>query len=322
MAGAIRFDMRRAPFSTVTEAEQYATSLEMAAWADDHGFTGVSVAEHHGVDFISAPVTLAAMMLGRTKNVRVSVGALLVPLHDPVRLAEQVATLDVTSGGRFGFIAGLGYRHEEFAMAGADRRQRGELMEEYLRVLLDAWTGEPFEWRGRTITVTPTPVSPPQALIILGGSVRASAARAARLRLSFYSMSKDPALGDVYREECEKVGFRDGFFMYPSGPSFVHVTDDPEKAWAELAPFALYDAQSYVTWQTGDHDNAVAVDAQGIEDLQASGMWAVVTPDECVELARRTGGVPLHPLMGGMPTELGWESLQLYVDEVVPQLAG
>ncbi len=153
------------------------------------------------------------------------------------------------------------------------------------------------------------------------GQFAASAARATRLRLGFFTMSKNPALRDAYQEECARVGYTDGFFMYPSGPSFVHLTEDPEKAWAELGPYALYDMQSYETWQTGDHDNPVAVRADTVEDLQRSGMWAVVTPDECVELARSTGSVPLHPLMGGMPTELGWESLQLYVDKVAPQLS-
>ena len=57
-----------------------------------------------------------------------------------------------------------------------------------------------------------------------------------------------------------------------------------------------------------------------VADLKASGMWEVVTPDQCVELARRYGSVVLHPLMGGMPPELGWESLQLYVDKVLPRL--
>ena len=52
------------------------------------------------------------------------------------------------SGGRIGFVAGLGYRQEEFEMAGVDRRQRGKLLEEYVEVMRKAWTGEPFEWRG------------------------------------------------------------------------------------------------------------------------------------------------------------------------------
>jgi hypothetical protein len=82
----------------------------------------------------------------------------------------------------------------------------------------------------------------------------------------------------------------------------------------------VYDATSYSTWQTGDHDNVAHAADTTAEGLRASGMWQVVTPDECVELARRFGSVPLHPLMGGMPTELGWDSLRLYVDKVLPRL--
>jgi hypothetical protein len=134
-------------------------------------------------------------------------------------------------------------------------------------------------------------------------------------------MSTDPTLGDIYREECEKVGYHEGFFMFPNGPSFVHVAEDPEKAWNAIGDYAVYDASSYRAWQRGArHDNAVSVDASTVDDLRASGMWEIVTPDDCVALARRNGSVVLHPLMGGIPPEVGWESLQLYVDAVMPAL--
>jgi len=317
---AIRFDLRRAPFSQVSEAEQYQQVIEMCRWVDERGFSAVTLSEHHGVDFISAPTVLAGLVLGATRNVRVMVSALLVPLHDPVRLAEQVATLDLASGGRFTFVAGLGYKTEEFEMAGVDRRQRGELTEEYLGLLRTAWRGEPFEWRGRRIVVTPVPTSPPEMLMWAGGSVRASAARAARMRLPFFAMSTDPSLGVAYREECEKVGYDTGFFMFPNGPSFTFVSEDPERTWAEIERYALYDAVSYNGWQSGAHDNAVALDATTVDGLRSSGMWQVVTPDECVDLARRTGSIALHPLMGGIPTEMGWDCLRLYVDDVMPRL--
>jgi len=318
---AIRFDLRRAPFSPVGLPDMHRELLAMSRWADEHGFAAVTISEHHGVDFISAPTALAGAILGATTNAHVMVNALLITLHDPVRLAEQVATLDLVSGGRFTLVAGLGYKTEEFEMAGVDRRRRGAIAEEYVNVLLQAWTGEPFEWQGRQIVVTPTPASPAAAMLWMGGSVRASAARAARLRLPFFTMSVDPAVGEAYAEECEKVGFTEGVFMFPNGPSFVHVAEDPDAAWAALADYAVYDASSYSSWQSSDHDNVVALDATSVEDLKASGMWQVLTPDECIDLARRTGSVALHPLMGGIPFELGWESLQLYADKVMPALA-
>jgi len=317
---AVRFDLRRAPFSPLSEAEQYATCIEMVRWADERGFAAAAISEHHGVDFVSAPTTLAGALLGATRNTEVSVNALLATLHDPVRLAEQVATLDVLSGGRFRFVAGLGYRHEEFAMAGVDRSRRGAVLEEHVNVLRLAWSGEAFEWRGRSIVVRPTPVSRIEDVVWLGGSVRRSAERAARLRLPFFTMSLNPELGQIYQQECEKVGYAEGMFLYPMGPSFVHVAEDPDRAWEAIGPYALYDAVSYREWQTGDHDNPIAVEAVTVDDLRASGLWEVLTPDQCVELAQRVGFVALHPLMGGMPPELGWESMQLYVDRVLPQL--
>ena len=82
----------------------------------------------------------------------------------------------------------------------------------------------------------------------------------------------------------------------------------------------MYAATSYAGWQTGDHDNPVALaNASTADDLLASGMWKVVTPDECVELAKAQGAVALSPLMGGMPAELGWDCLQLFVDKVLPR---
>ena len=88
-----------------------------------------------------------------------------------------------------------------------------------------------------------------------------------------------------------------------------------------IGRYALYDAQSYGSWQTGDHDNAIAIEARTVDDLKRSGLWEVVTPDECVSLALHNGSVAMHPLMGGIPFELGWESLHLYVERVIPALA-
>lgn len=317
---ALRFDLRRAPTSSVTEAEQYRECVEMVRWAEGRGITQVVLSEHHGVDFVSAPTTLAGVLLGATTDTRVLVNALLVTLHDPVRLAEQVATLDVASGGRFTFVAGLGYRHEEFEMAGIDRSRRGVIVEEHVGVLRQAWTGEPFEWRGRRVEVHPALESPVEQVLWMGGSVRRSAERAARLRLPFFTMSTNPAVLEMYAEACAEVGYDTGFAAAPSGPLFVHVSEDPEADWATIGPYAEYDASTYNAWQTDDHDNVAATSATTADALRASGLWRVVTPDECVALIEQHGFVGLHPLMGGMPPALGWRSLELLVDQVLPRI--
>jgi hypothetical protein len=294
----IRFDLRVPSFAKATHAEMYRACLDQSEWADRLGLDIVVLSEHHGVDdgFMSSPVTLAAAIAGRTKNIQINIAAVLVPLHDPVRLAEQLATAALVSGGRIGFVAGLGYRHEEFEMAGVDRKRRGTLLEEAVEVMRRAWTGEPFEWRGRTIRVTPAPPSPP--MILIG----------------------DQRLADLYAAECERVGFRGGFVSMPNGPGFVHVSENPERDWQRIAPHVLYDAQTYASWQTPDQRSQMHVEGHTLDDVKRSGAYTVLTPDDTVKLAEETGRVILHPLMGGMDPALGWESLRLFEEKVLPRI--
>ena len=316
----IRFDLRVPPFATTTHAEMYRTCLDQCEWADTLGFDIAVLSEHHGVEdgFMSSPVTLAAAIAGRTRNIQINIAAVLVPLHDPVSLAEQFAAASLVSGGRIGFVAGLGYRHEEFEMAGVDRKRRGSLLEEYVEVMRQAWTGEPFEWRGRTVRVTPAPASPP--MVLIGGSTEKAAKRAAKLRAGFFPAIGDQRLADIYNEECQRLGFRGGFVSMPNGPGFVHVSEDPERDWQRIAPHVLYDAQTYAAWQTPDQRSQMHVEGNTLDDVKKSGAYAVLTPDDCVRLAQDTGRVILHPLMGGMDPALGWESLRLFEEKVLPRI--
>jgi alkanesulfonate monooxygenase SsuD/methylene tetrahydromethanopterin reductase-like flavin-dependent oxidoreductase (luciferase family) len=316
----IRFDLRVPPFSTTTHADMYRACLDQCEWADRLGLDIVVLSEHHGVDdgFMSSPLTLAAAIAGRTRRIQINIAAILVPLHDPVRLAEQLATLSLSSGGRVGFVAGLGYRQEEFDMAAVDRRQRGKLLEEYVGVMRQAWTGEPFEWRGRTVRVTPKPQSEP--MLLIGGSTEKAAKRAAKLRAGFFPAIGDPRLAELYTVECQRLGFHGGFVSMPSGPGFVHVSDNPERDWQRIGPHALYDAQTYAAWQTPDQRSQMHVEAQTIDDMKRSSAYQILSPDECVRLAKDTGRIILHPLMGGMSPELGWEGLRLFEEKVLPRI--
>ena len=318
----IRYDLRVPGFAETTHEAQYAACLEQCAWADEQGFSSVVLSEHHGVEdgYLPAPLVLAGAVAGRTRRIMISISALLVALHDPVRLAEELAVLDLASGGRVSFVAGLGYRPEEFEMAGVERKERGRLVEEYIDVMRRAWTGEPFDWRGRRIVVTPRPLTSPHPIILVGGSTEAAARRAARLGLPFMPAIRDPQLADLYRSACEEAGFDSGWILMPAGPVFVHVSEDPERDWGRIAPYALYDTQTYHGWQPPGQRSQTDVDARTIDDLKQSEAYRVVTPDECVALAREAGALVFHPLLGGMPPELGWESLELFASKVLPRL--
>jgi len=290
-------------------ARAYQCALDMAEYADAHGFAQVVLSEHHGteVGWLPAPLAMAGMVLARTKTLGVSVSALILPLHDAKRVAEDMAVLDLASGGRLVVIAALGYRPEEYAMFGRDWDGRGKLMDESLQTLLDMWQ-----------TTEPRPVSQPHPTLFVGGSSKPAVRRAARLGLPFSAGAHVPGLAEYYEEQCAANGTK-GFILVPP-PKVVNVfvDEDPDRAWAELGEHFLAEAQVYAGWQTQEVSSPVTSHATTVDELRAEGVYAVLTPQQCIEQMR--GGAKtmlLHPLCGGIPVERGWDCLRLYAEQVL-----
>ncbi|GLW48426.1 hypothetical protein Stsp02_40880 [Streptomyces sp. NBRC 14336] len=316
----VRFNLV-APGATPAElSARYRAALEMAAYADEHGVTTVQTEEHHGVDnnWLPSPFAFAAAVFGATERIAVTVSAVIGPLHDPLRLAEEVAVLDLISGGRLVTVAGIGYRPEEYALFDVDWKRRGRLQDELLETLLRAWTGEPFEYRGRTVRITPRPFTEPHPLLLVGGSSKAAARRAARFGLPFFPSAHLPELEAYYKERLTEYG-TEGWTMMPAAETpLLHVAEDPDRAWAEYGGHFLHEARTYASWQSGDIRSAVRSAAGTVEELRAEGVYRIVTPDECVALGLES--LVLHPLAGGMPENEGWRSLRLFCEDVLPRL--
>jgi len=322
----VRFNQAQPGLDPTEMASRYQASIDMAAHADAHGIQIVSLEEHHGAEdgWSPSPLITAGLVFGRCPSIHVSVSALLLPLHDPLRVAEDIAVLDLASGGRLSVVLGLGYRPEEYAAHGKDWDGRGALMDEAVAAVLAAWTGEPFEHHGVTVRVTPVPVSRPARMILIGGTAKASARRAVRFGLPFHPAADLPQLADYYRALCAEAGVRAMCIMPSSDTSMVHVAVDPDKAWAEVGPCFLHEALTYHGWQRPQNRSAVHSHATTVEELRAERIYQVLTPAECVARAEERGAAAtfaLHPLVGGMPIEAGWESLRLFTDEVLPALA-
>ena len=320
----MRHDFRAPAFGPASTPDVYAAALEQFVWADRNGFDLLVLSEHHGIDdgWLPSPLTMAGVVLGRTERARVMVSAAVLPLHDPVRVAEQIAVLDNASPGRLWVVVGAGYRVEEFEMAGADHAARGKTLEEFVGVMLRAWSGEPFEWQGRSVTVTPKPASLPHPMLLVGGGVPAAARRAARLHLPMLPMNTDQVVRDAYAEESERVGYR-GFLVETVGPTFVHVAEDPEKAWTEIAPYVMYEVQTYASYQTPGQHSTPGVRAETIDDLKRSPQFVVGTPAEVrarLEEIPADGSITFSPLAGGLPPDLAWSSLELFASAVLPHL--
>lgn len=321
----IRFDLRQ-PEREPREVQQaYATAVEMAEWADTRGFDMLVLSEHHGSadGYMPSPLVVGAAMAARTTRIPINIAALLVPLHDPIRLAEDITTLDLLSNGRISMVAGIGYRPIEYAMAGADWSRRGKRMDENLEVMLKAWSGEPFEHNGETITVTPRPVQRPHPAVFIGGSAPAAAKRAARFGFGLFPPTADSELVDIYRAECERLGTKPGIVALPGGPGCLFVAEDPDRLWAEIGEQLLYDARTYTSWQPEGQSSHVSAYATTVDELRAEGVYQILTPDQCVALGAELGSAGAfthHPLCGGVSADAGWASLELFVDQVLPRV--
>jgi hypothetical protein len=305
---ALRFDLRNPAFAATSMTDRYQAALDMSEWADRLGFVAITLSEHHGVDdgYLPSPLTMAAAIAARTRTARISLAAVVAPFHDPLRLAEDLAVVDLVSGGRLDVVLANGYVADEFAMFGRRLSERPAASEEMVATLRAAWTGEPFSYRGRTVHVTPTPHQPGGPSISLGGT-------------------SEPAW-DLYRDEVVVQGRPDPG-PHPGGDtSFFHLATDVEKGWAEVAPFALHEATSYGRWMAeagvGSAGGWPAPPADA-DELRARGQYRVLTPDDLVAELKAGGPFAFalfHPLMGGIPPDLGWSSLRLFEEEVLPRV--
>jgi alkanesulfonate monooxygenase SsuD/methylene tetrahydromethanopterin reductase-like flavin-dependent oxidoreductase (luciferase family) len=319
----LRYDMNSPPWATPHPA-MYRTAIEQAAWADKLGFTQVFLAEHHGAQdgYCPSPMVQAASIFGATERINVHLSALVVTLHDPLRLAEDLAVLDNISNGRIWLTVGMGYRPHEFEMFGKDATKKLALQSRALEVFKQAWTGEPFEFEGRTVRVTPKPVQPGGPKIYMGGSTEKSALRAARGGYQYFP--GHPGLFDIYATERAAQGFPPPEALVRSGASFLYISDDPDRDWPRVAPHVAYATNLYAEWATerGSGDTLYKA-ADSVEALKAMPNIKVVTPDQCFDWLKTqpaNTGINFHALLGGLDPDLSWASLLRFEKQVLPRL--
>lgn len=320
---ALRFDMRAPSFGAPASA-LYPAAVELCAAADAAGFDTVYLAEHHGAEdgYCPSPMVLASAIAGRTSRMTLHFSALVAVLHHPLRLAEDLAVVDLISGGRVEMTLGIGYREQEYEMFGVERKKRVRILEDMIGVLEQAWSGEPFEFRGMTVTIRPAPLQKPRPPIYIGGSTEASAIRAARLGDNYIPAT--PHLFQLYAEERQKLGLPVPPGPRTKGPLFLFVSEDPERDWPVVAPHVTYTTNANAEWAkergVGGTPYPSVTD---IDDLKANDRFAVVTPSDCVDIVQALGPdseVTIHPLMGGLAPEVGGRSLDLFISAVLPEL--
>jgi alkanesulfonate monooxygenase SsuD/methylene tetrahydromethanopterin reductase-like flavin-dependent oxidoreductase (luciferase family) len=309
----LRFNFASPQGEPHKQSELIRAALELARWGESRGITTVSVDEHHatGHGWSCNPIMAAGMFLAQTSTLIASVDCALGPLWNPVRLAEDIALVDNMSRGRLHTTIGLGYRTVEYDELGVDFGQRGKLMDSLIERMLSEWS------TGGTWTR-------PHPPLYVGGGARVTARRAARFGLPLSLADHLPDVAAYYRELCADVGLAPLVIMPgPINRGMIYLHEDPDRAWAQLGEHILWEAVTYGGWSKDQRSLMHLPGVQTLEEVRASGRYRFLTPDQLIAEVRDAtdyGPIVLHPLVGGMPVDEAWKSVQLLTDKVIPAL--
>jgi alkanesulfonate monooxygenase SsuD/methylene tetrahydromethanopterin reductase-like flavin-dependent oxidoreductase (luciferase family) len=329
-----------------SQQERFADLVALGELAEQAGFHGFHLGEHHFCDYIvSSPVTVLSAVAARTGRVRLSTGVTLLANRDPVLVAEDYATLDLISGGRAELVAGRGNAFFEcYRQMGHDIARSRELFEANLDLLIALWGEEPVSSSGTTrpplqdALIQPRPVQSPHPPIWIGGgssedSVRCAVDRGLALQLPgvFAGAPHFAGLARLYRELWAEKGW-----VHPARIGFtahLHVRPDSQDARRFWEPYHL----AYLDWVWG----MIAEGSRGImpKPRPAEAGRAFLDPvnapaicgspqevvDRLMAWDEALGGIDVMLLKldgGGMPFAEVSACAELLAAEVAPNVAG
>lgn len=301
--------------------------LEQVRFVRDAGFDSVFAGQH----FLPAPfqmlqpVPLLARLAAETGDMRVGAGILLLPLLNPVEVAEQAATLDIVTGGRFVLGVGLGYRPEENAALGVPER-RVRVFREKLDVVRRLLEGEEVTadghgYRLERARLAPRPVQSPRPPIWMAANGDAAVRRAARLADTWF-VNPHAALGEVRRQlslfRAERGSEPEELPMLRE--ACLAPTD--EEAIAVARPYLARKYEAYVNWGQSDVLPPTDTLRQEWEALHA-GRFLLGSPETVVAQmeALRTLGITelvLRVQWPGLPQRAAMRTLELLAGKVLP----
>jgi alkanesulfonate monooxygenase SsuD/methylene tetrahydromethanopterin reductase-like flavin-dependent oxidoreductase (luciferase family) len=238
-------------------ARFYAECLEEIEEGESLGFTGVWLSEHHFVDdgYLPSPLVVAAAVAARTSTMTIGTNILLLPMHHPLRVAEDAAAVDLLSGGRFVLGVGQGYVQHEFEALGFNRKNRPSLFEEGIEIIRQALTEGHTGYEGKRWNLPDLPFEPRpngKLPIYAGAFVDPAIDRAARLADGFLASAGGGAFGETYRKVRDALARHgredEDFPCVASGVAFVH--EDAGRAREIVAPAIAYQRTRYAEWGT------------------------------------------------------------------------
>jgi alkanesulfonate monooxygenase SsuD/methylene tetrahydromethanopterin reductase-like flavin-dependent oxidoreductase (luciferase family) len=309
----------------------YRDTLDHIVLAEQLGYDDIWLSEHHFTDdgYLPSLLPFAAAIAARTTRVTIGTNIILMPFHHPIRLAEDCAVVDNLSDGRFLFGPAVGYRVEEFAAYGVERRHRGSITEEAVEIMIKCWTEDEFSYHGRhfdfdNIRCTPKPVQQPHIPIWFGAMKGAAMHRAARLGTGL--LGGGPARYAAYIAALKEVGKDHEHPRIAAGSRWFFCSENPKQDWERLKPHALYQLRNYASWFKKGGQPVFGEPPKDYADLEARNLYFVGSPEEIVHNIRQQyAEAPFErhfcwAMWPGVDVATATRSMKLFAEKVIPDL--
>ena len=279
------YDFRNPPDSGIDNQSFYAEILDQAVWLDSLGIDLIWFTEHHFVEdgYLPSWVPVVGAMAARTQHVRFSSDITILPLYQPVRLAEDLAVLDNLSGGRVEIGVGLGYAPQDFAGYGMPSSHRLSRTDEGLEILRRCFSGERFSFKGlryqaHDVIIKPDYVQPGGPPLWVAASSKNGALRAARFNAHLLPQGPYDTTIQVWRDALKSNGRNpDDYRVGIIKPCYV--TDDKARDWPAVRSAERFRMEFYI--QAFKAAGRGAPPDQDRERINQS--WVVGDVDYCVE---------------------------------------
>ena len=336
----ILWPFRNPSWARVAWDELYRSHLELIVDSELMGFDHAWLTEHHFIDDGYSPslLPIGAAIAAQTRRIRIGTFLLLLPLHNPVRVAEDTATLDLISGGRFDLGMGLGYRLGEFDDQGIPAHERAGRMQENLTIVRRLLSDEAVTIDGkynklRDIRISPPAVQRPHPPIWVGGTAPKAIERAAKFGFNF--LSGGPGSGDIYDAALRANGHDPhDFHIAATLPTYVAPTR--EQAWEIAAQPLHYMASRYVQWTSeangGANSEQTVPSVEEIVSKQSMEFFGeatlVGTPEQVIAQIEdyrshfRLTHLVCAMALPGMPTHQIRTGMELFAGKVIPHFRG
>lgn len=314
-------------------------TLDQIKLAESVGFDAALITEHHIVEtgYFPAPLVTCAALATATSTIRLGSGVLLLPLYEPLHVAEHGALVDIVSNGRFVLGVGYGYRQEEFDAFRVSLADRGPRMNEGVRAIRALWTDDVTNFDGKifqykNVVQRPKPLQDPHPPIWMAAKQEGAVRLAGRIADAWFADPVTPFSVQkkrlaAYKDSLAKANKPTSGFDFPVYRE-AYVAETDEQAWEEARDGVMFIYQEYLDWGhlLDDEGQPVAPGTPGALDMLRK-RFIIGSPETCIREAHRVKeeldgtNLVMRMKFPGISQEKVLNSIRMWGEQVLPAIA-